>query len=495
MKQVKRIIFDLDGTLWQTRSSYVYAYQKLCEQYNIKLSSYDEVLKYMGVKVDILLKELFPNIKDQYKLAYEALNYSIEYILQNPDETCFDDVYETLEALSKDYEIYIVSNCLKAYVETFLSVSKTHDFIKDFFTIELGEKHNHVARITENYTIPTLFVGDSDDDYEAIKSGNTKYSNAFFCFADYGYKESIIYDYKINNLREVLSIVKSLNQKLSQIDNSNFKVFNYKGNSITLIEKKDIFYFGYVDIKDISCGQTLIDMIDEYLNENNISILLGPINNNTWYSYRFPLDNYDWVLYPDCNGNKEVLDLFIRNGFNIKQTYSSSLATINHKVWARCKQSKLQEEYSMKLVSGKEAYLYLPQIYNVAIKAFSQADFYEEISFEDFSNLYMKNIELCSADLILIYYKDEVVAFNFCYEDLEKRFYVSKTIGINPSYRNDKVVFMKLVDASYDCMCEKGYSDVLYHFTNDRTKVLSSIMKGCLIKKKTYGLLEKVYEK
>ena len=59
MKQIKRIIFDLDGTLWQTRSSYVYAYQKLCEQYNIKLSSYDEVLKYMGVKVDILLKELF----------------------------------------------------------------------------------------------------------------------------------------------------------------------------------------------------------------------------------------------------------------------------------------------------------------------------------------------------------------------------------------------------------------------------------------------------
>ena len=122
------------------------------------------------------------------------------------------------------------------------------------------------------------------------------------------------------------------------------------------------------------------------------------------------------------------------------------------------------------------------------------ADYYEDISLDEFKNIYINNIRLCNPDLILIYDGTKLIAFNFCYEDLLKRFYVCKTIGIDPSYQKNRNIFMKLVDYSYQMMIKRGYDKVLYHFQNERTKVLNKIVGDSLIKKKMYGLLEKKYE-
>ena len=103
---IKNIVFDLDGTLWQTRDSYIYAYRKLCEKYHkTPLNGFGEVLKYMGVKVDVLLKDLFPEIIDQRELIREALLFSIEFIKKNPHDCCFNNVNNVLKELSKEYLI------------------------------------------------------------------------------------------------------------------------------------------------------------------------------------------------------------------------------------------------------------------------------------------------------------------------------------------------------------------------------------------------------
>ena len=136
---LKSIIFDLDGTLWQTSDSYVYAYHKLCEFYNISDVVPDEViLSCLGVKLDNFLPKLFPNVEDQRELAFRAMGYSIEYLLSNPEGCCYDGVTRMMEALSKRYDIYIVSNCLDAYVETFLKISGTAHCIRCFYTIQSG---------------------------------------------------------------------------------------------------------------------------------------------------------------------------------------------------------------------------------------------------------------------------------------------------------------------------------------------------------------------
>ena len=57
---MNKLILDLDGTLWETKDSYLYAYDKLVKDLSINPRYPDEkILEYMGIKLDKLCYDLF----------------------------------------------------------------------------------------------------------------------------------------------------------------------------------------------------------------------------------------------------------------------------------------------------------------------------------------------------------------------------------------------------------------------------------------------------
>lgn len=479
---LKNIIFDLDGTLWQTTDSYVAAYHRLCEYYHVPQTASDqEIIACLGVKLDRFLPQLFPTVEDQRALAYRAMGFSIDYLMEHPEDCCYEGVCQMLEQVSREYEVYIVSNCLDAYVETFLCLCGAKQYVKAFYTIESGEKEAHIARIAA--TGKTLFVGDSEDDYAAIKD----HYGVLFCYAAYGYKPCTHYDYRIEKTMDLPEVLAGIAVKERQLAGKEYRVFSNGENRLTHIRNADgTDYFGFVCYTD----DGFRDVVDQLIAACSDRPLLGPIDANTFYPYRFAMDSYDWVLYPDCRNDERVVNCFAEKGFGVKQTYTSTLGTINRKIWKLAQSQKLPEGYRLVRVSGPEAYGYISHIYQVAVEAFAEADYYEPISEQDFTDIYLRNLAAVEPDLVLIYAGQEPVAFNFCYEDPEKRFYVCKTTAIKQAHRHRKLI-LTLIDHSYQMMTERGYEQVLYHFQSDRLKNLQGIYRGCILKQKHYALMER----
>ena len=204
--QYESLIFDIDGTLWDSRAL-------VAEGYNIQLAA--EGLSHLAVSAEgfrslfgkvmtEIADAIFPSIPapERYELMQRCMDTENRYLLENECRIGYPGVRETLETLSKSHRLFIVSNSQKGYPELCMEKLGLSDFISGHLCFgDTGTSKGQTIRtLMKQYRIESCaYIGDTQMDYEATLEAGVP-----FIWAAYGFGTPTGFDRKIDAITDLL---------------------------------------------------------------------------------------------------------------------------------------------------------------------------------------------------------------------------------------------------------------------------------------------------
>lgn len=182
------IIFDVDGTIWDSTESVADSWNKAIREHSNLDLTLDPVSlsRVFGKTMTEIADALFPALDTEARMKLLDACYAEEnrYLEDHPG-LLYDGVAETIRNLSLRYPLYIVSNCQCGYIEVMLKTSGLAPYIKDHlcFGETLRPKGATIRMLMEKNSLKSpVYVGDTQGDADACKAAGIP-----FIFAEYGF--------------------------------------------------------------------------------------------------------------------------------------------------------------------------------------------------------------------------------------------------------------------------------------------------------------------
>ena len=202
------IIFDMDGTLWDSTPEVAIAFNKVLREKYPDLN-YDvtpqRLKELFGLPLDVIAVKLYTGIDEEYakQVMRDCCEYECEYIAAN-GARLYDGLEDTLKTLSAKYKLAIVSNCQDGYIEAFF---KAYPHLEKYFTDyehpgRTGKfKADNIRLVVERNRLQRpVYVGDTLSDAKAAAEAGLP-----FIFARYGFGDVKEYYDVIDSLPELVT--------------------------------------------------------------------------------------------------------------------------------------------------------------------------------------------------------------------------------------------------------------------------------------------------
>ena len=182
------IIFDLDGTLWDSTDVCLGAWHDAIRElpYVMHPVARAEIEGVMGLHHSLIGDRLFPylNAVQRSEVMERCYAQEIEAI-RRAGGKIYGGVEDVLEALSSRFRLFIVSNCQSGYIEAFHSYHNLERLFSDWeCSGDTGlTKAENIRLVIERNTLSKpIYVGDTKGDADAAKECGVP-----FVFASYGF--------------------------------------------------------------------------------------------------------------------------------------------------------------------------------------------------------------------------------------------------------------------------------------------------------------------
>ena len=158
----ENIIFDVDGTLWDTTKTVADSWNHAVETLGYPPAGItgEQLKNEFGKTMDVIAEDLFPHLPlpERDVLMEACCRYEDEFLERLDIPPLYPDIRETIAALSGTHRLFIVSNCQSGYIEN--------------------------IRLVMDRNVPgsTCYVGDTAGDQKAAAQAGIP-----FIFASYGF--------------------------------------------------------------------------------------------------------------------------------------------------------------------------------------------------------------------------------------------------------------------------------------------------------------------
>lgn len=182
------IIFDLDGTLWDST-------QAVCDIWNIVIErergipsrlTRQDICDLMGKTMADIAAAIFPDLSLPERTALMDLCGEAENDhLRVHGAILYNGLEETLKTLSCHHRLFIVSNCQDGYIQAFLEAHKLEKYFSD---IEMYgrtgmPKWDNIRLLMErNGLTKAVYVGDTAGDESAARKAGIPFIHAAYGF-------------------------------------------------------------------------------------------------------------------------------------------------------------------------------------------------------------------------------------------------------------------------------------------------------------------------
>ncbi len=233
---------------------------------------------------------------------------------------------------------------------------------------------------------------------------------------------------------------------------------------------------GFVECSNDTLAATMLfDTIEKWLLERGKRWCIGPLNGDTWHSYRVsePDDNHPFFL--DNYHKPWYGDMFRKAGYESAATYRSTIAPPQTDTAIRCNRFSsifadrgiitrpISLEHFDEEVSG---------IHSLCISAFSNNFLYTPASRDEILPMYQALKSVINPQFVMVCEdaRNDLLAFIFCIDDLynnKKKGLIIKTVAVKPVAKA-RGLGTYLVEKAHLLAGSQGYDYVIHALMHDQ---------------------------
>ena len=208
---IQHLIFDIDGTLWDSRALVAKGYNAHLREAGHPELQVDVAFltTVFGKTMDEIADIMMPTIPapQRKELLMGCMRREHEALEQDPCHIAFPGVVETLEGLSKDYRLYIVSNSQCGYPELLMNKLNVAHLFRDHLCFgDTGTPKGQTIRLLmeRNGIDSAVYIGDTQGDLEACRDAGLP-----FIYCAYGFGSPEHWDAKIDSFDQLPHVLEN----------------------------------------------------------------------------------------------------------------------------------------------------------------------------------------------------------------------------------------------------------------------------------------------